>query len=129
MNILIVDNNREFAEMTREYLQAQEGFHIAGMAGDGWSAYNMIVERQPDIVVLDVIMPHLDGLGLLEKMREEAVSPKPDVIVLSGIGRHEGIIQSVLRLGAADYMAKPIRMGVLAEKIRELAENRSSCRC
>lgn len=113
--------------MIREYLLSQEGFHVAGMADDGWSAYNMIIEKRPDIVILDVIMPNLDGLGLLEKMHEEAVNPNPNIIILSGIGRHEGIIQTALDLGADDYMAKPVHLDTLARKIRQLADSRSLC--
>ena len=66
IRVLIADDNLEFAMTLHDNLSQDDDMEIVGMAKDGEEAYNMIKERQPDIALLDVIMPHLDGLGVLE---------------------------------------------------------------
>ena len=68
IRVLIADDNIEFAITLNGYLEKEEEMEVIGMAKDGNEAYNMILEKEPDVVLLDVIMPHLDGLGVLEKI-------------------------------------------------------------
>lgn len=78
------------------------------------------LERVPDVMILDIIMPHLDGLGVLEKLREMDLSPMPKIIMLTAFGQ-ETITQRAVQLGASYYILKPFDLEVLANRIRQLA--------
>ena len=68
VTILIADDNQEFARTLANYIQEQEDMEVIGLAKDGEEAIDMITNIAPDVVLLDVIMPHLDGIGVLEKI-------------------------------------------------------------
>ena len=67
--LLIADDNKEFCSILNDYLLNQRDIVVTGIAKDGREALTLIEEKQPDLVVLDIIMPHLDGLGVLEKLQ------------------------------------------------------------
>jgi len=92
---------------------------VVGVARDGIEAYELIVEKLPDIAILDIIMPHLDGLGVLEKIGATAISKRPLFIILSAVGQDK-ITQRALALGAEYYVVKPFDMEVLISRIRQL---------
>ena len=69
ITILIADDNPDFANTLTGYIEEDSKFEIIAMARDGKQAVEMILNTEPDVVLLDVIMPHLDGIGVLEKHR------------------------------------------------------------
>ena len=71
ITVLIADDNQEFSNTLAKYLEAQEDMEVIGIAKDGKEAVNMMKNTMPDIALLDVIMPHLDGLGVLEGISDE----------------------------------------------------------
>ncbi len=79
LKILIADDNREFNDLLSEYLQKQEDMDVVGSAFNGKDALELIKEKQPDIILLDIIMPHLDGIGVLEELGKMELSWKPKV--------------------------------------------------
>jgi len=125
VQILIADDNREFGDILREFLDSQEDFNVVGIARDGIEAYDCIVSKKPDIVILDIIMPHLDGLGVLEKVNSSNIEKRPLFIVLSAVGQDK-ITQRALALGAEYYVVKPFDMDVLVSRIRQLKNINSS---
>ncbi|GAV22351.1 sporulation transcription factor Spo0A [Carboxydothermus pertinax] len=118
IRIVIVDDNREFCELLKEFIHQQEDFELLGVAYNGIEALEVIFNQKPDIVVLDIIMPHLDGIGVLEKLAE--FEEKPKVILLTAFGQ-ESITQRAVELGADYYILKPFDFSVLASRIRQLA--------
>lgn len=68
ISVLIADDNKEFCSILNDYLLNQRDIVVTGIAKDGREAVELVVEKQPDLVILDIIMPHLDGLGVLEKL-------------------------------------------------------------
>lgn len=66
--ILIADDNQEFSQTLANYIYEQDDMEVIGIAKDGEEAIDMITNINPDVVLLDVIMPHLDGIGVLEKL-------------------------------------------------------------
>lgn len=76
----------------------------------------------PDVLILDIIMPHLDGLGVLEKLRQMDLQPQPKIIMLTAFGQ-ENITQKAVQLGASYYILKPFDMEVLVSRIRQLVSN------
>lgn len=121
IQIVIADDNREFGDILCEYLSNQSDFEVIGMARDGNEACELIAAKMPDIAILDIIMPHLDGLGVLEKMNSMTLKKRPLFIILSAVGQDK-ITQRALALGAEYYIVKPFDMDVLVSRIRQLKE-------
>ncbi|HHV96654.1 MAG TPA: sporulation transcription factor Spo0A [Clostridiaceae bacterium] len=119
IKILIIDDNKEFCEILSEFLNSQSDIEVVGTALDGLEGYDMIMEKKPDVVILDIIMPHLDGLGVLEKVNSTLNKNRPIFIILSAVGQ-DRITQKALSLGAEYYVIKPFDMKVLASRIRQL---------
>lgn len=119
ISIIVADDNKDFAMTLLNYLDSQEDMEVIGVAQDGNEAYDMILNVEPDIVLLDVIMPHLDGLGVLEKIQSSSMSKKPMCIMLSAVGQDK-ITQKAIALGAQYYVIKPVDIEILTKRIREL---------
>ena len=118
IKVLIADDNIEFAITLNGYLEKNENMEVIGMARDGIEAYQMIIEKEPDVVLLDVIMPHLDGLGVLEKINSSNISKMPLCIMLSAVGQDK-ITQKAINLGAEYYVVKPFDIGLLMKRIQD----------
>ncbi len=71
LRVLLADDNREFIDVLKLYIQGQEDMELVGVAYHGNEALERILHESPDVIVLDIIMPHLDGLGVLEKLQQE----------------------------------------------------------
>ena len=87
ITILLADDNAEFTSTLTGCLEKQEDMEVIGIARDGRQAYDMIKNTNPDVVLLDVIMPHLDGLGVLEKLANVKLEKEPIFIMLSAVGQ------------------------------------------
>lgn len=118
IKILIADDNKDFCIILSEYLNTQQDFEVVGVAKDGLEVVDMLESAYPDIVILDIIMPHLDGLGVLERLNSMELEKLPKIIVLSAVGQDK-ITQKALTLGAEYYVVKPFDMEVFAKRIRE----------
>ena len=92
---------------------------VLGMAKDGNEAIDIINDTNPDVVLLDVIMPHLDGLGVLEKINSMKKEKRPMCIMLSAVGQDK-ITQKAIGLGADYYVVKPFDIELLMKRIREI---------
>lgn len=118
INVLLADDNKDFCEIMCEYLGNQDDIQVAGVANDGLEACEMIESMNPDVAILDVIMPNLDGLGVLEKINTSNLAKKPMFIMLSAVGQDK-ITQKAMNLGAEYYVVKPFDMDVLVSRIRQ----------
>lgn len=122
ISVAIADDNKDFCQILNEYLMEEEDIEIAGIAKDGIEAYDLVIQKKPDLLVLDIIMPHLDGLGVMEKLKSTSLDKKPKIIVLSAVGQ-DNITQKALSLGANYYVLKPFDFEVFINRIREVAGN------
>ncbi|MDG0813191.1 sporulation transcription factor Spo0A [Cohnella rhizosphaerae] len=122
IEVFLADDNREFTNLLSEYIEEQEDMTVIGVAYNGEEVIRQLEETRniPDVMILDIIMPHLDGLGVLEKLRDMNLSPMPKIIMLTAFGQ-ENITQRAVQLGASYYILKPFDMDVLANRIRQLA--------
>jgi two-component system response regulator (stage 0 sporulation protein A) len=125
IQIVIADDNKEFGDILYEYLNNQNDIEVVGIARDGVEACDLISSKLPDIAILDIIMPHLDGLGVLERMNTLQLKKRPLYIILSAVGQDK-ITQRALALGAEYYIVKPFDMDVLVSRIRQLRETNQS---
>lgn len=119
IKVAIADDNREFAEIMQEFLQQQPDIDLVGVAFNGEEILTVIHDKKPDVLVLDIIMPHLDGIGVLERLAASG-EKRPKIIVLTALGQ-ESVTQRVVELGADYYILKPFNMDVLISRIRQLA--------
>jgi two-component system response regulator (stage 0 sporulation protein A) len=119
ISVLIADDNKEFCSILNDYLLNQRDIVVTGIARDGREALELIVEKKPDLVILDIIMPHLDGLGVLEKLNTMNLEKAPRIIILSAVGQDK-ITQQAITLGADYYTVKPFDMEVFTKRIREM---------
>ncbi len=123
ISVLIADDNEEFGSLLTEYFNREEDIQVVGVAGDGLQAVDMILSLKPDIVILDIIMPNLDGIGVLEKIAELKLDKKPLFLMLSAIGQ-DVFIQKAMALGAQYYILKPFNINVLLSRIRQMYDER-----
>ena len=119
LTVLIADDNHEFSMTLASYLENQEDMEVIAICKDGLEAVEVIANTNPDIAILDVIMPHLDGIGVLEKTNSLNLDKKPICIMLSAVGQDK-ITQRAIALGAEYYIVKPFDIDLLINRIREL---------
>ena len=119
IKVVIADDNVEFAEIVKNFLNQKEDIEVIDIAKDGEEAVKILKEKEPDVALLDVIMPQLDGIGVLEKLNAMPKKLKTNFIMLSAIGQ-DIITQKTVMLGAQYYMLKPFDLELLAKRLREI---------
>jgi len=125
LKVLVADDNRDFNDLLTSYLENQEDFEVVSSTFNGKETLEAIKEKNPDVLLLDIIMPHLDGIGVLEQIGNLELDTYPHVIMLTAFG-HENITQKAVELGASYYILKPFSMEVLAERIRQTSNTTPS---
>lgn len=120
IRVLLADDNREFVEIVKEFIERQEDMSLVGVAYHGNEALELISREEPHVVLLDIIMPHLDGLGVLEKL--QYASQRPKIIILTAFGQ-ESMTQRAVNLGANYYILKPFDLDTLGKRIRQLQDD------
>jgi len=118
--VLITDDNRHFCTILKEIIEKDGSFEVVGIAHDGVTALELIQLQSPDMVILDIIMPMLDGLGVLEKCRNMAPGKRPQFIVMSAVG-HDDITFRAINLGASYYVVKPFDMVEFMRRLKQFA--------
>ena len=122
IRIGIADDNREFCDIIAEYFREKDDIDLVFVSHDGLKTVENIKTHQPEILILDMIMPHLDGLGVLETINNIELDKYPRTIVLSAVGQ-EQITQKAISLGAEYYIVKPFNLDVLMKRIHQLSGN------
>lgn len=125
IKVCVVDDNRELVGLLEEYISSQEDMDVAGVAHNGQECLEVLEQTQPDVLVLDIIMPHLDGLAVLEKMRDLNLNTLPNVIMLTAFGQ-EDVTKKAVDLGASYFILKPFDMDNLASHIRQVSGKSSA---
>ena len=120
MSVLIADDNKQFADEVAGFLRTQTDMNVVGIAYDGDEAFGLIEQLKPDIVLLDVIMPKRDGLGVLKKLTNTRLEKRPVCIVISITGSSH-IMETATKLGAEYFLLKPQSPEMIADTIREFS--------
>lgn len=121
VRVLVADDNKELCQLLEEYFLGQDDMELVGIGYNGVEALKLIQEQEPDVVILDIIMPHLDGIGVLEKIPEMGLSHRPKFIILTTLSQETMTWRSIA-LGADYYILKPFELEVLGARIRQLAD-------
>ncbi len=119
IKVLLVDDNAELRHSLRITLAAQDGIAVVGECSNGQEALDFLSRAQADVVLLDIIMPQMDGYTFMEELSRRGGDQQPQVIVLSALGRDDFIMRAV-ELGARYYMIKPVENSVLISRIRDV---------
>ncbi len=120
INICIADDNRELVNLLNQYIVTQGDMQVVGTAHNGQECLDLIEEKEPDVLILDIIMPHLDGLAVLERIGQMNLEKKPNIIMLTAFGQ-EDVTKKAVELGAAYFVLKPFDMDILISNIREVS--------
>ena len=119
IKVVSVDDNAEIKNGLAEFFQTVPDIELIGTAENGEDGYRLICEKKPDVAVLDIVMPKLDGLGLLERLAQTP-GCKTCFIMHSAIA-NDKVIQKAISLGASYYILKPCEnFSVIAERIRQV---------
>ncbi|OLS03948.1 sporulation transcription factor Spo0A [Tissierella creatinophila] len=119
VKVAIADDNREFCQIISRVVTNAEDFEVVGTAKNGIEALSIVEETRPDILILDIIMPHLDGLGVLEKLNENYTDYFPKVVILSAVGQ-DSITQRAMELGASYYIIKPFDFNMFIDRLKQI---------
>ncbi|MGI6571784.1 MAG: sporulation transcription factor Spo0A [Caldicoprobacterales bacterium] len=119
IRVVVIDDNPHIREIMSSYIGREEDMEVAGTAGDGSRGLELIKAVRPDVVLLDMIMPHTDGLSILEHFSSSS-DYMPSIICLSAVGQEE-LIRRAINLGAKYYMVKPFDFELILNRIRELS--------
>ena len=125
INIIIADDNKSFRDILEERIEKEPGFNLVTSVENGTLVYEEILKGYADVVILDMIMPELDGLAVLEKVKGLELTHRPHFIFFSGIDETK-LAQRALEMGASYYLKKPFDLDVLIERIRNLKEEKDS---
>lgn len=120
ITVAIVDDNERIVNLLETILKEDNDVEVVGKADNGIDALTIIKEKSPDVVLLDLIMPKLDGLGVLEKVKHNSEFKKtPAFIVVTAIGQ-EGVTENAFELGASYYIMKPFDNNIILSRIKQI---------
>ena len=118
LNVGIADDNELMVHLLSDIVARDEELQVVGTACNGEEAYKMIKTKEPDVVLLDIVMPKLDGLGVIDKVKKDKTLKKfPTFIMISAIGQ-ERVTEDAFKLGADYYIMKPFDNDMLINRIK-----------
>lgn len=120
LNVAVADDNEKMVEVLGRIIEEDKDLELVGKAHNGEELCNLIQEKEPDVVVLDIIMPKMDGLAVMEYFSHKAeIKKMPSFIVVSAVGK-EGITEDAFSLGADYYVLKPFDNKMLLNRIKHV---------
>ena len=118
INVAIADDNERILDLLGEIVESDKELNLVGKANNGEDAYRMIREKQPDVVLLDLIMPKMDGLSVMETVgRDKELKKHPGFIVITAVGQ-ERITEDAFKKGANYYILKPFQNDMIINQIK-----------
>lgn len=120
LNIAIADDNEDTVKLLKDLLSKEDDMNIVGTANNGEDAYHLIRQKKPDVVLMDLVMPKMDAISVMEQVQEDtAIGISPDFIILSAIGQ-ESVTEIAMNFGAKYYMMKPFDGKTMINRIRNI---------
>lgn len=123
ISVAIVDDNAKMIECMSDILKADDEIDIIGKAKNGEEAYELIKKDMPDVVLLDLIMPKMDGLSLMEKINTDNTIRKMPFFIITSAISNEVVIQDAFNSGAGYYMLKPFEMDMVLDRVHSARNN------
>ena len=120
LNVAIADDNQKILDVLENIISMDKELNLVGKAKNGEEMCQIIKDRQPDVVLLDLIMPKMDGLTVMEQVnRDHSVNKRPYFIVITAVGQ-ERITEDAFNKGANYYVMKPFNNEVLLDRIKSV---------
>lgn len=124
LKVAIADDNEQMLHIVGKVIAQEKDFDVVGMATNGMEILHIIKEKQPDVVLLDIIMPQIDGLTVMEKVNQDKDIQKiPSFIIISAVGR-ESVTEDAFNMGATYYIRKLFDNEILVNRIRYVSTER-----
>ena len=120
LSVAIADDNERILRLLGDIVSNDEELQVVGTAKDGEEAYKMIKEKEPDVVLLDIVMPKLDGLGVLDRVyKDKEIQKQPSFVMISAIGQ-EQITEAAFAMGADYYIMKPFDNDMVLSRVQSI---------
>lgn len=123
--ILLADDIQSFCQSFKEYFEMLDDYELCGIAHDGEEALALLQATEPDVLLLDNIMPKRDGIGVLEAMSDMNLEKRPYTVMLSAIGEYS-LTKRAMELGANYFMMKPLDFNILVSRLNQLTKTGES---
>ena len=116
--VAIADDNENMLKVLGQVIGQEQDLSVVGTATNGEDTFHIIKEKEPDVVLLDIIMPQIDGLTVMEKVhKDKEIRKTPAFIIISAIGR-DSVTEDAFNMGASYYIMKPFDNDMLINRIR-----------
>lgn len=122
VKIIVAEDNRNLCQIIQDYIQREDNFDLVGMAYNGMEAWEQIQKHDPDLVIMDLVMPNLDGLEVLERINNRTSINRPKIIMLTAFG-HETLTHQAMVMGVDYFILKPFDLEILGKRIRTLTQD------
>lgn len=122
IKIVVADDNRNLCQLLQDFLQSQDDLDVVGVAYNGVEAWDLIQAHEPDLIIIDLVMPSLDGLGVLERINGRPTGSRPKIIMLTAFGQ-ESLTHQAMVLGVDYFILKPFDLEILGKRIRSLTQS------
>lgn len=126
LNVAIADDNEVTRELLGNIVSGDDELRLVGTAKDGEEACLLIKEKEPDVVLLDIVMPKLDGLGVLDRIRmDQTLKHRPTFLMVSAVS-NERITEDVFERGADYYIMKPFDSSIILDRIKTVLKRKNN---
>lgn len=122
IKVLLADDNREFCGILKDYFTNESDFEMVDVCANGMEVLDVLGKKEVEVLILDLIMPYMDGIGVLEKINELNLQTRPKIIILTAFGQ-ENITQKAVQLGADYYILKPFNLQVLGDRVKQVVRD------
>lgn len=124
LNVALADDNEEIVELLSDVCSLDEDIQIVGKAANGTDIYEIIKEKEPDVVLMDLIMPKLDGFSVMDKVNhDKSIKKIPKFIIVTAIGKDD-IANDAFVLGAYYYIRKPFDTETVLNQLKFIKDKR-----
>lgn len=125
INVAIADDNERMLRLLENIVSSDKELNVVGTAKDGEAAYKLIKDKEPDVMLLDIVMPKLDGIGVMERVNDDqSIKKTPSFVIISAVG-HEQIMEAAFSQGADYYIMKPFNNEMVLNRIKSIRNVRS----
>lgn len=126
LNVAIADDNEVTRELLGNIVSGDDELRLVGTAKDGEEACLLIKEKEPDVVLLDIVMPKLDGLGVLDRIQsDQTLKHRPTFLMVSAVS-NERITEDVFERGADYYIMKPFDNSIILDRIKTVLKRKNT---
>ena len=120
LEVAVADCDLAIHRSLQRAIQKESGQHFAGGAFDGVEAHRLIREKQPDVMIIDMVLPKLDGFTLIEEVRKDKMIRKEPKFILTTVAHNEQLMAEAFRMGVSYFLLKPYDPQMLIGRVRQL---------